>query len=204
MKRRQFLLTGVATGAAVPVLVSRQALSAEGDGTPLQFKPKAPPDANPLENELVKYPKCPYCGMDRTKFHYSRHLVHYADDLADGTCSIRCAAISFSLNLGLFVKNIYVPDNGSPLEIKPLVNADKSWYVIGGDFKPVMTGVAKTSFASREAAEAVKGTGEVVDFDKALNLTYAALGDDTKMMRVRRAEYLRRKALEAQAQAKPQ
>lgn len=203
MNRRQFILAGTATGIAGAALVAPSSQAAEGDGTPLQFKPKAPADPNPLDNELVKYPKCPYCGMDRTKFHYSRHLVHYVDDLVDGTCSIRCAAISFSLNLGLFVKAIYAPDNGSPLEIKPLINADTASYVIGGDFKTVMTGVAKTSFASREVAEAVKGSGEVVDFDKALNLTYAALGDDTKMMRVRRAEKLRLKAMEAQAGAKP-
>lgn len=202
MNRRKFFLAGAAGGVAGATLMVRPAAAAEGDGTPMQFKPKAPVDANPLENELVKYPKCPYCGMDRTQFHYSRHLVHYVGDLADGTCSIRCAAISFSLNLGLFVKGIYAPDNGSPLEIKPLINADTASYVIGGDFKAVMTGVAKTSFASREAAEAVKGSGEVVDFDKALNLTYAALGDDTKMMRIRRAERLRQKALEAQTAPK--
>lgn len=202
MRRREFLWAGAATGFVLAPLAVRPAQAAEGDGTPKQFKPKFPADPSPLENELVKYPNCPYCGMDRTKFHYSRHLIHYDGDLADGTCSIRCAAISFALNLGLFVKNIYAPDNGSPLDVKPLIVADAAWYVIGGDFKTVMTGVAKTSFASREAAEAVKGSGEVVDFDKALNITYAALGDDTKMMRVRRKEWLRRKALEAQEDKK--
>ncbi len=47
-----------------------------GDGTPLQFIPKTAPDNNPLENELQKYPKCPYCGMDRNQWQHSRHLVH--------------------------------------------------------------------------------------------------------------------------------
>ena len=58
----------------------------------MQFIPKTAPESNPLDNELTKHPKCPYCGMDRTKWHHSRHLVQYDDGLVDGTCSIHCLA----------------------------------------------------------------------------------------------------------------
>ncbi|MGE5518028.1 MAG: nitrous oxide reductase accessory protein NosL [Bacteroidota bacterium] len=196
MKRRQFLLAGTTIAAAATVV--RTASAAEGDGTPRQFEPKKPKDANPLDNEFEKYGKCPYCGMDRKQYHYSRHLIHYSDDLVDGTCSLRCAAVSLSLNLDRGPKMIYAPDNGSGLEIKPLTNAETAFYVIGGDHKPVMTKVAKTPFASKVAADAAKGSGEVVDFDRALMLTYMALAEDTRMTRMRREE--KRKAAAGAAQ----
>ncbi|MEW5726388.1 MAG: nitrous oxide reductase accessory protein NosL [Pseudomonadota bacterium] len=193
MKRRQFLLAGTAVATAAAVI--SPAIAAEGDGTPMQFMPKKPKDPNPLEGELDKYPKCPYCGMDRKQYHFSRHLIHYSDDLVDGTCSIHCAAISLSLNLDRMPKAIYAPDNGSGLDIKPLTNAEVAFYVIGGDHKPVMSKTAKTSFASKVAAEAAKGAGEIVDFDKALMLSYVSMAEDTKMIRMRREEK-RRKAAE--------
>lgn len=193
MKRRNFLLAGTTIAAAVPLV--RAAVAAEGDGTPMQFMPKTAKDPNPLDGELDKYKKCPYCGMDRRQYHYSRHLIHYSDDLVDGTCSIHCAAISLSLNLDRVPKAIYAPDNGSGLEIKPLTNAEVAFYVIGGDHKAVMSKVAKTAFASKVAAEAAKGSGEVVDFDKALTLSYLSMAEDTKMIRMRREE--RRKAAAA-------
>lgn len=194
MKRRQFLLAGSAVATAA--MLVHPAIAAEGDGTPMQFMPKKAKDANPLENELDKYPKCPYCGMDRKQYHYSRHLIHYSDDLVDGTCSLHCAGISLSLNLDRVPKVIYAPDNGSGLEIKPLTNAETAFYVIGGDHKAVMSAVAKTSFAAKLAADAAKGSGEVVDFDKALMLSYMSMADDTKRIRMRREE--RRKAAAAQ------
>lgn len=193
MKRRQFLLAGTAVATAAAVI--KPAFAAEGDGTPMQFMPKKPKDPNPLDGELDKYPKCPYCGMDRKQFHFSRHLIHYSDDLVDGTCSIHCAAISLSLNLDRMPKAIYAPDNGAGTEIKPLTNAEHAFYVIGGDHKAVMSKTAKTSFASKAAAAAAKGAGEVVDFDKALMLSYMGMAEDTRMIRMRREEK-RRKAAE--------
>ena len=92
-----------------------------GDGTPLQFIPRSAPDPEPLTEEMAKYPKCPYCGMDRTQWHHSRHLVQYDDDLVDGTCSIHCLAVSLSLNLDRGPKAIYAADFGSTKPVKPLV-----------------------------------------------------------------------------------
>jgi copper chaperone NosL len=199
MKRRHFLLAGSAVAAAVATIAPAQA--AEGDGTPMQFMPKKAKDAKPLDNEFDKYPKCPYCGMDRKQYHYSRHLIHYSDDLVDGTCSIHCAAISLSLNLDRVPKVIYAPDNGSGAEIKPLTNAETAFYVIGGDHKPVMSKTPKTAFASKVAAEAAKGTGEIVDFDRALMLSYMSMADDTKMIRMKREE--KRRAAAAAPAAAP-
>ena len=201
MKRRTFLAAGTTLGLAAAAAVPARA--AEGDGTPMQFSPKKPKDPTPLVDELTKYQKCPYCGMDRKEYHFSRHLVHYSDDLVDGTCSLHCAAVSLSVNLDRTPKAIYAPDNGSGEAIKPMTNAEAATYVIGGEHKAVMTGIAKTSFASRVAAEAARGDGGVTDFEGALKLTFTNMYDDMRMMRRRREEWLRRKAREAQEKAAP-
>lgn len=188
MKRRNFLLAGTAVASSVALVRPAAAAACEGDGTPMQFMPRKAKDPNPLENEFDKYQKCPYCGMDRKEYHFSRHLIHYSDDLVDGTCSIHCGAISLSLNLDRVPKAIYAADNGSGEAVKPLVNAELASYVIGGGLKPVMSKVAKTSFASPTAAEAAKGDGEVVNFDKALMLAYTGMAEDTRMIRMKREE----------------
>jgi nitrous oxide reductase accessory protein NosL len=192
MKRRTFLAAGTTLGLAAAATATVPAHAAEGDGTPMQFMPKKPKDPNPLTDELTKYQKCPYCGMDRKEYHFSRHLVHYSDDLVDGTCSLHCAAVSLSVNLDRTPKAIYAPDNGSGDEIKPLTNAEAATYVIGGGHKAVMSKKAKTSFASKVAAEAAKGDGELADFDKALMLTYVGMAEDTRGIRMKREERRRK------------
>ncbi len=117
-----------------------------GDGTPLQFMPRTPPDANPLQDEMAKYPKCPYCGMDRIEWQHSRHLVQFDDDLVDGTCSIHCLAISLSLNLDRGPKAIYAADFGSADKVKPLIPVEKAVYLIGSDLKGTMTTTSKMAF----------------------------------------------------------
>lgn len=164
------------------------------DGTPLQFIPKGEPDAKPLGDELQKYPKCPYCGMDRAEFHHSRHLVQYDDDLVDGTCSIHCLAVSLSLNLDRGPKTIYCADFGSKDEIKPLVEVDKASYLIGGKQKGTMTMKSKLGFASKDLAKALQSEigGEIGTFDDALRAAYVSMADDTAMIRKNRAMKLKK------------
>jgi nitrous oxide reductase accessory protein NosL len=168
-----------------------------GDGTPLQFLPRGAPDPTPLDNELAKYPACPYCGMDRAQWHHSRHLVHYDDDLVDGTCSIHCLAISLALNLDRGPKGIYAADFGSGEEIKPLVPVDDATYLIGSKLKGTMSRRSKMAFASQETATAARGEqgGDLAGFDDALRAAYAGMADDTLGIRKRRAER-RRKMME--------
>lgn len=189
MKRRDLFKLPLAA-AAIAALPAQAAAKCEGEGTPNQFIPKAPKDANPLENELKKYPKCPYCGMDRTQYHHARHLVQYADDLVDGTCSIHCLSISLAINLDREPKAIYAPDNSSPAAIKPLISVDQATYLIGGSTPGVMTKRSKVSFASKEAAVAAqaKTGGEIGDYAAALTASYADLAQDTLMIRKKREE----------------
>lgn len=198
--RRQVLQALGAVGVTAAIwnrTAAAQAARCETDGTPLQFVPKTAPDPKPLENELTKYPKCPYCGMDRREFHHRRHLIHYSDDLVDGTCSLHCAAVSLAINLDRVPKAIYAPDFAAQAEPKPLVNVDQATYLIGSDIKGVMTTVSKVAFAERAAAEAAQKRhgGQLGSFDDALRAAYNSLAEDTVMIRKRREER-RRKAAE--------
>ena len=192
-ERRQALRMLAITGATASIAaLSSPAIAAkcEHDGTPLQFVPKTAPDPQPLDNELAKYPKCPYCGMDRQQYHHSRHLVHYQGDLVDPTCSIHCAAISLAINLDRGPKAIYAADFGAKAELKPLINVDEATYLIGSKLPGVMTAQSKVAFASRADAEAVmkdKG-GELGDFAAALAAAYQSMAGDTAMIRQKRAD----------------
>ena len=186
---RLLAAAGAVAGAAA--VGARPAVAAcEHDGTPLQFVPKTAPDPKPLENELQKYPKCPYCGMDRKQWHHSRHLVHYSDDLVDGVCSLHCAALSLALNIDRGPKAIYAADFGSAENPKPLVNVQETTYLIGSKLPGTMTKQSKMAFASRQAAQEAQGThgGELGDFDAALRAAYLSMAEDTIMIRKRRAE----------------
>ena len=116
MKRRDMLrmpLAAAAGSLASTAGLAQQACPA--DGTPAQFVPKKPADANPQVNDIEKYPKCPYCGMDRKQNHHTRVLIHYSDDLPDATCSLHCAAISLSINIDREPKATWTPGpRGSP------------------------------------------------------------------------------------------
>lgn len=200
MERRDMLKFTLAA-AGLAATGAHAAEPCPGDGTPAQFTPRKPADPQPLENELQKYPKCPYCGMDRREYHHSRMLVHYSDDLADGTCSLHCAAVSLSINVDREPKAIYVADNASSAEIKPLVEAEKATFLIGSQIKGVMTKRSKVAYAGGDAAKAAQAThgGEVGDFGKALTAAYLDMAEDVAMIRKRRAE--RRRKLEGKTGA---
>jgi nitrous oxide reductase accessory protein NosL len=189
MRRRDLIkLTSVAValGAAGTV----RAEGCPGDGTPAQFIPKRPADPSPVENDLAKYPKCPYCGMDRKEYHRTRMLVHFSDDLPDPTCSLHCAAISLSINVDRAPKAIYVADNAAEGEPLPLVPVEKASFLIGGDIKGVMTKRSKLAYGKADAASAAqaKHGGEVGDFDKALLAAHTDMAEDVKMIRMKREE----------------
>ncbi len=206
MKRRD-ILTALATGglvaygsAAHPASdsappkpwewIERRGLDEDVAGTPLQFMPSLR-DASPLEDELQKFPLCPYCGMSRghEKWRRTRHLVHYLDDSVDPTCSIRCAALSLGLNLDLVPKAIHAADAGSDQEIPPLVEVEQLHYVIDPSRPGTMTRRSKWAYAElAKAHEATRNAGELADFDRALRAAYADMAEDTIMIRKRRAE----------------
>ncbi len=189
MNRRDLLKLSAAAALVAPAVASAQQ-ACPGDGTPAQFLPRTPADPNPLENELTKYSKCPYCGMDRREHHRARMLVQYSDDLTDGVCSIHCLAISLSLNIDREPKNIWGTDYGSEADPRPLHPVDKLTYLIGADLKHAMTKRSKHSFASKEVLEQFKTKhgGTPGNFDEALKQAYLDMAEDSRMIRKMREE----------------
>jgi copper chaperone NosL len=195
MKRRDLLKLSALTGlVAVSTQASAEACST--DGTPNQFIPKKAADAKPLENEFEKFPKCPYCGMDRKEHHRARMLVQYSDDINDGVCSIHCLSLSLGVNIDREPKNIWGPDYGSTVEPRPLVPVDQMTYLIGADLKHAMTKRSKHSFASTDVAKEfqTKHGGTLAKFDDALRESYLDMATDVSMIRKNREERRKRAA----------
>lgn len=138
-----------------------------------QEKPEVVTDPNPLENELEKYSRCVICNMDRRKFHYARHLLHYGDGHAQGTCSIHCVAECMLRERRRGFRAIYAPDYESTAEPKVLFEAASATYLIGSDLRGVMTPVSKVAFANRQAALQAKLVygGEIGSFATAITLS---------------------------------
>ena len=199
MDRRQLLKLSLAAGAGLAATTgTTQAAACDTDRTPQQFIPKTGADANPLDKEFEKYPKCPYCGMDRKEHHKARMLVQYSDDLADGVCSIHCLSLSLGLNIDREPKQIWGPDYGSAAEPRPLVPVDNLVYLIGADLKHAMTKRSKHSFASPSVAKEfqAKYGGSLGNFNDALREAYLDMAGDVAMIR-RNREERRRKAAQA-------
>ena len=200
MDRREALKLSLLAGVGLAAGGAKAQQACATDGTPAQFTPKKAADANPLDKELDKYVKCPYCGMDRKEHHRTRMLVQYSDDLADGTCSIHCLALSLGVNVDREPKMIWGPDFAAAAEPRPLVPVEKLNYLIGADIKHVMTKKSKHSFASLDVAKEfqTKYGGTLGDFNEALKQSYLGMAEDVAQIRRNREE--RRKKMMMQKQ----
>ena len=194
MKRRDLLKLSLTSGGLALATHAKAAPACPGDGTPNQFIPRNTPDTKPLENEFEKYPKCPYCGMDRKENNRTRMLVQYSDDLVDGTCSIHCLALSLGLNVDREPKEIWGTDFANSADPRPLLPVDKLTYLIGADLKHAMTKRSKHSFASPETANEFQARhgGALGKFDDALRESYLDMAGDVTMIRKIRAERRKR------------
>ena len=190
MDRREALKLSLLAGVGLAAGSAHAQQACATDGTPAQFTPKKAADANPMEKELDKYPKCPYCGMDRKEHHRARMLVQYSDNLVDGTCSIHCLGLSLGVNIDREPKAIWGPDYGSAAEPRPLVAVEKLTYLIGADLKHAMTKRSKHSFASLDFSKEfqAKHGGTFGDFNEALKQSYLDMATDVAMIRKMREE----------------
>lgn len=174
------------------MLVSKLAFAAEGEAVPSAAQ-------DPLTDELEKHPRCVICNMDRRKFHYARHLLHYADNHVQGTCSVHCAAECMLRERRRGFLAIYAPDFGTASDPKPLVEAASATYLIGSDLRGVMTPVSKVSFASREAALLAKQNygGEIAGFAVAISASFEEMAGSVVRRYGNDRERLLRKARSA-------
>lgn len=136
--------------------------------------------------DVQTHRSCKYCGMDREKFSHSRMLVVYSDGSSVGTCSIHCTAIELAQAFDSQPEAIMAADYNK----KNLIDAEKAYWVIGGNKPGVMTKSAKWAFADRKDAEAFiqENGGKLATFEEAMQATYEDMYNDTKMIREKRAK----------------
>jgi copper chaperone NosL len=134
--------------------------------------------------DIQKDPTCKYCGMDRAKFAHSRMFVEYDDGTSLGTCSIHCLAIDLVVNMDKTPRSMQVGDYNS----KKLIDAEKAFWVIGGNKPGVMTKKAKWAFENKADAEKfiAENGGTLATFDQAMKVTFEDMYADTKMIQEKR------------------
>jgi len=193
MNRRTMLTQVLAAAAASrfgSVAVAARQSPATGAAAAQDLKPAKLADPEPQVNDIEKYPRCAYCNMDRRRFHFSRMLIPYADGTVDGLCSIRCAMTSLTVNMSKGPLAVWVGDNASPDDPKPLIDALTATYLVGSTLPSVMSKRSKTAFSTAQAADAAKSAngGEVMAFDKALAAAYLDVAESVAANLMRRRE----------------
>ncbi len=137
-----------------------------------------------VDSDIEKYSSCTYCGMDRAKFAHSRVLIEYDDGTSFGACSLHCAAVNLATNIDKAPRTIGVGDYNS----KKLIDAERAFWVLGGNKPGVMTVNAKWAFEDkRDAEKFIKENGGVLaSFESAIKAAYEDMYKDTKQIRERR------------------
>ena len=135
-------------------------------------------------DDLLEHPSCRYCGMDRTKFVHSRAYITYDDNTTTGTCSLHCAAVDLSLKIDLTPLSIMVADYNTAT----LIDADKSYWVVGGRKMGVMSKRAKWVFTSQAAAQEFISAygGNPATFPQAVKAAFEDMWEDLRMIRNKR------------------
>jgi copper chaperone NosL len=136
------------------------------------------------QDDIQLHKTCGHCGMDRGVYNYSRMLIEYDDGTTAATCSIHCAAIDLANNIDKTPKAIKVADfNG-----KQLINAETTFWVIGGNRPGVMSKQGKWAFEKKADAEAfVKANqGKLASFEEATRAAYNDMHSDVNMIREKR------------------
>jgi len=120
--------------------------------------------------DLKTFPECKYCGMIREKYAHSRALIEYDEGTAVGTCSVHCLAIDLALNTDKTPKAVMVGDYSS----KKLIDAEKAFWVLGGNKMGVMSIRGKWAF--EEKAECSKfiaeNGGRLANFDEVMKASF--------------------------------
>jgi copper chaperone NosL len=124
-------------------------------------------------SDIKNIPRCKTCGMSREKFSHSRTLVEYDNGTVFGFCSLNCLAVDLALNVGRNTKSLQVGNYFT----KKLLEADKAYWVLGGNKRAIMSIRAKWAFESKEEVERFirESGGRPADFEKAMQATYEDL-----------------------------
>ncbi|MEN6319685.1 MAG: nitrous oxide reductase accessory protein NosL [Syntrophaceae bacterium] len=120
--------------------------------------------------DIKEHPECKYCGMKRELYAFSRMLVKYSNGTAVGTCSIHCSSIDLALNPEKKPEVILVGD----FNTKRLIDAERAFWVIGGQKVGVMSIKGKWAFEEIKDADAFirANGGHISSFDEAMKVTF--------------------------------
>ncbi|HEY6011753.1 MAG TPA: nitrous oxide reductase accessory protein NosL [Nitrospirota bacterium] len=140
--------------------------------------------AQTSREDIALHKDCKYCGMNRDTYDFSRMLIEYEDGTTAALCSTRCAAVELANSIDRTPRAIKVGDfNG-----KQLIDAEKAFWVVGGNKPGVMSKRGKWAFEKKEDAENFMKTnqGSMTTFEEAMKMAYEDMYDDTKTIRERR------------------
>ena len=127
---------------------------------------------------------CIHCGMMKAKFGHSWVSIEHEDGTVEGVCSVHCAAVDMALHIDQPVKKITVGDYNS----KKQIDADRAFWVIGGDKMGVMTARAKWAFETKEAADNFIKThgGRPATFEEVMKASFEDMYEDVLMIQKKR------------------
>jgi copper chaperone NosL len=130
------------------------------------------------QEDIQKHRSCAYCGMDRKSFGHSRMFVEYSDGASVGTCSIRCIVLDLTQNLTKVPCSLKVGD----YQTRKLIDADKAFWVVGGNKRGVMTRKAKWAFEKESSAKDFISSygGDPATFHEALKAAYEEIYEEVK------------------------
>ena len=127
---------------------------------------------------------CRYCGMRRSEFGYSWMVIPYDRGDPTSVCSVHCAVIDIVLNTHRTIRDISVADYNTHEQIQ----AEKAFWVIGGDRLGVMTARAKWAFSTKAAAEDFirRHGGRSASFEAVIQAAFEDMYQDTMMIQKKR------------------
>jgi len=120
----------------------------------------------------------------KAKFGHSWVIIEHEDDTIEGVCSVHCAAVDMALHIDKPVKKITVGD----YKTKKQIDADRAYWVIGGDKMGVMTARAKWAFQTKEAADDFMKAhgGRPATFEEVMKASFEDMYEDTLMIQKKR------------------
>ena len=133
---------------------------------------------------LAQDQSCQYCGMQKSKFEHSWMVLEHEEGSKAGLCSIHCAAINMALNIDKPVTKATVGDYNT----KKQIDADKAYWVIGGNKMGVMTTRAKWAFETKDAADKfiAESGGRPATYEEAVKAAFEDMYEDTLMIQKKR------------------
>ncbi|MFZ2447181.1 MAG: nitrous oxide reductase accessory protein NosL [Syntrophobacteraceae bacterium] len=142
-----------------------------------------------MDDDLASFPECTYCGMKRKAFAHSRMMVYHGNGESVGVCSLNCAVIDYVRDVDDSPGSLKVGDYGT----KKLIDADRAYWVLGGDLPGVMTNRAKWAFEDKSAALLFikRHGGELISFEEAVKTSYVDIFEDMRRLKVLKREYSR-------------